>query len=114
MDASDLLLYQIALQLGVLLWVAVPGTLIMLSAVMDPDMRRNKSSAHLVSTKDVGNSLAELGVGITVWNIHANQGMNIVVGGSGRSIWIWVGCSTSSSRWRWNIRMVGRRGSRLS
>lgn len=114
MDASDLLLNQIALQFCIFFGVAIPASLIMLSAVMDPNMRRNKPSAHLISTKDVGDGLTELGVSIAVRNVHANQGVTFGIGRHWRRIWVWVCSITGNGGGRRIIRMVRRRGCWLS
>jgi hypothetical protein len=60
MNSANLLLDQITLQFGILLGVAVPASLIVLTAVVDPYALRNESSAHLIASKDVGDGLSRL------------------------------------------------------
>lgn len=60
MNSSDLLLDQITLQFSILLWIPVSAALIVLAAVMNPDVGRYESGAHLIATEDVRDSLARL------------------------------------------------------
>ena len=89
MNTSDLLLDQIALQFRIFLWVSISAALIVLAAVMNPNMGRNESCAHLVATEDVRNSLARLGASIAVLNVHA---YNCICFGIRRHAWRSIGC----------------------
>ena len=58
MDSIKLLLDEIALALSIFLGVSVSGTLIVLSAVVDPNLVWDEAGTHLVAAKDVGNGFA--------------------------------------------------------
>lgn len=72
-DFTDLLLDEIALKFGILLGITVAAALIVLAAVEDPYVIRNKTSAHLVAAKDVGYCLSQGGTGVAVGDVHADR-----------------------------------------
>jgi len=74
------------LKFRVLLGVSVPTSLIVLSAVMNPDLLWDKSGAHLIPTKDVGDSLAWLRPRVAVRYVHAYHFLIVSFSSRGRGV----------------------------
>lgn len=100
LDASDLLLNEVNLKLRVLVGVAVTTALVVLAAEVNPNVSGNHASAELVAAEDVGNSLARLGSGVAVLDVHA---LDLIL----------IGLSRGRLRRRHGVRLLRRERSSL-